>query len=196
MAAVAARFASPLARTARTWAPGLARDAAAATGTRMASGGHALPSKTDFCVVGGGIIGVAIARELAHRHPGASITLLEKESSVAQHASGRNSGVLHAGFYYSPESFKAKLTRAGNVFLHEYIEEKGLKINKCGKIVVARNEEEVRTQSNHVGLTGLATDAPQHHSAWCGLGWASHPGRSCLVGGGVEAMRHGPECPA
>lgn len=142
MAAVAARFASPLARTARTWAPGLARDAAAATGTRMASGGHALPSKTDFCVVGGGIIGVAIARELAHRHPGASITLLEKESSVAQHASGRNSGVLHAGFYYSPESFKAKLTRAGNVFLHEYIEEKGLKINKCGKIVVARNEEE------------------------------------------------------
>jgi glycine/D-amino acid oxidase-like deaminating enzyme len=110
----------------------------------MASTGNDLPSTSDFCIVGGGIIGIAIARELAKRHPDASIVLIEKEDDVSQHASGRNSGVLHAGFYYSPESFKAKLTRAGNVFLHEYIEEKGLRINKCGKLVVARNEEEVR----------------------------------------------------
>jgi (S)-2-hydroxyglutarate dehydrogenase len=96
--------------------------------------------------VGGGIIGVAIARELAARHPSASIVLMEKEHSVAEHASGRNSGVLHSGVYYSPESFKAKLTRAGNVFLHEYIEEKGMRINKCGKLIVARDESEVRLE--------------------------------------------------
>lgn len=102
-----------------------------------------MPATSDFVIVGGGIIGIAMARELAIRHPDSSIVLMEKESGVGQHASGRNSGVLHAGFYYSPESFKAKLTRAGNLFLHEYIEEKKIPINKCGKLVVARNESEV-----------------------------------------------------
>jgi len=144
MAFIASRLSRAAAPVLKASVAGLAGDAARISGARLASGTHDLPSTTDFCVVGGGIIGIAVARELAARHPDASITLLEKESDVAQHASGRNSGVLHAGFYYSPESFKAKLTRAGNVFLHEYIEEKGLRINKCGKLVVARNDEEVR----------------------------------------------------
>eukprot|EP01138_Halocafeteria_seosinensis_P012225 gb/GECG01012493.1/.p1 GENE.gb/GECG01012493.1/~~gb/GECG01012493.1/.p1 ORF type:complete len:459 (+),score=48.67 gb/GECG01012493.1/:1-1377(+) len=97
----------------------------------------------DFVVLGGGIIGINIASQLRQRFPGASVTLLEKEHTVGQHASGRNSGVLHAGFYYSSDSLKAKLTRRGNVFLHEYCQEKQLPINTCGKLVVAKNDKEL-----------------------------------------------------
>lgn len=92
---------------------------------------------TDFLVIGGGIIGVAVARELRRRHPEASVTVLEKEPAVGRHASGRNSGVLHAGFYYSADSLKARFTRDGNAALREYCGEKGLPLNQCGKLVVA-----------------------------------------------------------
>jgi len=103
----------------------------------------ALPKSSDFVVVGGGIIGINIAWELKKRHPDCSVLVLEKETEVSQHASGRNSGVLHAGFYYHADSLKAKLTAQGNRFLHDYCDEKGLRINKCGKVVVARNESEL-----------------------------------------------------
>lgn len=93
---------------------------------------------TDFLVVGGGIIGVAIARELRRRHPGLSVTVLEKEPSCGRHASGRNSGVLHAGFYYTADSLKARFTRDGNRALAAYCDARGLPINRCGKLVVAR----------------------------------------------------------
>ena len=69
---------------------------------------------TDFLVIGGGVIGVSIARALKARFPDASTTLLEKETRCGQHASGRNSGVIHAGFYYSADSLKARFTREGN----------------------------------------------------------------------------------
>ena len=75
---------------------------------------------TDFLVVGGGIIGVSIARELRRRHSDRSVTVLEKEPACGRHASGRNSGVLHAGFYYSADSLKAKFTRDGNRALVAY----------------------------------------------------------------------------
>ena len=94
---------------------------------------------TDFLVIGGGIIGVAVARELRRRHPGAAVTVLEKEPAVGRHASGRNSGVLHAGFYYSADSLKARFTRDGNAALREYCRAKGLPLNQCGKLVVARS---------------------------------------------------------
>ncbi len=97
---------------------------------------------TDFLVVGAGVIGINIARELKRRHPDADITLLEKESVTGEHASGRNSGVLHAGFYYTADSLKAKFTRDGNRALTEYCDEKGIFLNKCGKLVVAANEQE------------------------------------------------------
>jgi L-2-hydroxyglutarate oxidase LhgO len=93
----------------------------------------------DFLVIGGGVIGLSIARELRRRRPTARIMLIEKESSCGAHASGRNSGVLHAGFYYSPDSLKAKFTRLGNQQLTNYCEEKQIPINKCGKLVVAKD---------------------------------------------------------
>lgn len=97
----------------------------------------------DFLVIGAGVIGVSIARELTFRFPSATIILIDKESSQAQHASGRNSGVLHAGFYYTADSLKARFSRDGNTALTEYCEKKGLPIRKCGKIVVAQTEKEV-----------------------------------------------------
>jgi len=98
----------------------------------------------DYLIIGGGIIGLTIARELKDRFPDSTICILEKESDVAYHSSGRNSGVLHAGFYYTANSLKAKFTREGNEEMTKYCEDNNLKINKCGKLIVATNEEELK----------------------------------------------------
>jgi L-2-hydroxyglutarate oxidase LhgO len=97
---------------------------------------------TDFLVIGGGVIGLNIARELKRKFSDQQVLLIEKEPQLALHASGRNSGVLHAGFYYSADSLKAKFTRQGNLALTEYCTAKGIPVNKCGKLVVAKNAEE------------------------------------------------------
>lgn len=99
----------------------------------------------DFVVVGAGIIGLTAAREIKIRWPDSSIAIFEKEKQVALHASGRNSGVLHAGFYYTPDSMKARLARDGNRMMHEYCDEHGLDINRCGKVVVASNQKELES---------------------------------------------------
>lgn len=99
--------------------------------------------KTDFLIVGAGIIGLTMAINLKERYPRTRITIIDKECDVAMHASGRNSGVLHAGFYYSSDSLKARFTREGCLYWHRYCEENGLKINRCGKVVVARDESEL-----------------------------------------------------
>ena len=104
---------------------------------------------TDFLVIGGGVIGLNIARGLCKTFPGSSVNLIEKETDCGLHASGRNSGVLHAGFYYTPDSLKAKLTWKGNRQLTQYCEQKEIPLNKCGKLVVARN------QADHSGLDEL-----------------------------------------
>ena len=98
---------------------------------------------SDYLIIGAGIIGLAIARELRSRKPAASITLIEKEPDVAYHSSGRNSGVLHAGFYYSADSLKAKFTRDGNFAMKDFCRQKGLKLNECQKVVVAKDESEL-----------------------------------------------------
>lgn len=104
----------------------------------------ALSMKTyDYLVVGGGIIGLTIARELKLRFPHDSICILEKEPDVAHHSSGRNSGVLHAGFYYTANSLKARFTKEGNQEMTRYCEENNLRINKCGKVIVANSSDEV-----------------------------------------------------
>lgn len=98
----------------------------------------------DFVVVGAGVVGLAIARELSLRNQSARIAVLEKESGIAQHASGRNSGVLHAGFYYSPDSLKAKLTVNGNAALKRYFVEQKIPFSQCGKVVVARASDQIQ----------------------------------------------------
>ncbi len=99
-----------------------------------------LPKTTDVLVVGGGIVGVSLARELRRRHPDLRVIVIEKEPALGMHASGRNSGVLHAGFYYHADSLKARLTRDGNASLQAYCKEHGLPLNSCGKLVVAQRE--------------------------------------------------------
>lgn len=99
-------------------------------------------SRSDFLVIGGGVIGLSIALRLKRRY-GGSVAVLEKESCSTEHASGRNSGVIHAGFYYTADSLKAKFTRDGNQMWREYIAEKKLPLNDCGKIVVAQSENEI-----------------------------------------------------
>src|SRR6266566_1588835 len=98
---------------------------------------------TDFLVIGGGVIGLNLALQAKRRHPQSHVTLIEKEQDCGSHASGRNSGVLHAGFYYTADSLKARFTREGNRLLTDYCAARGLRINRCGKLVVARNETEL-----------------------------------------------------
>jgi len=98
---------------------------------------------TDILIVGGGIVGFSIAKELTSRYPDLNIIVIEKEAAVACHASGRNSGVLHAGFYYTPDSLKARFTVEGNKLLTDYCLKHTLTINRCGKIVVAKDEKEL-----------------------------------------------------
>jgi L-2-hydroxyglutarate oxidase LhgO len=111
----------------------------------------------DFLIAGAGVIGVAIARELRRRH-NASVTVIEKEPSAGLHASGRNSGVLHAGVYYKAGTLKAKLCVEGNRRLRAYCQEKSIPLNAYGKVIVARTESELpalrelhtRSQANGV----------------------------------------------
>src|SRR3990167_7134708 len=98
--------------------------------------------KTDFLVIGGGIIGLSLARCLRKTFSDAKVIVVEKENYCGLHASGRNSGVLHAGFYYTRDSLKAKFTQLGNQLLTEYCEQRKIPINKCGKLVVAKNEKD------------------------------------------------------
>lgn len=97
----------------------------------------------DHLVIGAGVLGLSIARELKRRRPGDSVLLIDKEDKPGRHGSGRNSGVLHAGFYYTADSLKARLTRAGNLAWTEYCRERALPLRACGKLVVASREEEL-----------------------------------------------------
>ncbi len=103
-----------------------------------------LPDRTDVLVVGGGIIGLTIARELV-RAGRADVVVLEKEPELGRHASGRNSGVLHAGIYYAPDSAKARTCLAGNKLMRAFCKEQGLPVLEAGKVVVARTEAELPT---------------------------------------------------
>ena len=82
----------------------------------------------DYVIIGSGVVGVSIGSELLRRNPKRRVVILEKEASAGLHASGRNSGVIHAGFYYSPDSLKARLTRDGNSQLRDFAKIRGLKI--------------------------------------------------------------------
>ena len=93
-------------------------------------------------IVGAGVIGLTIARELVNHGIG-DILIIEKERSVGLHASGRNSGVLHAGMYYTPDTLKAKYCVEGNRLMKEFCRERGLTLNETGKVILAKNPSEV-----------------------------------------------------
>lgn len=100
-------------------------------------------STYDFVIIGAGVMGVTMSLELKKRDPNASILILEKENEAGFHASGRNSGVLHAGFYYTADSLKAQFCRDGNRAMTQYCEENKLKLNRNGKLVITKNESEL-----------------------------------------------------
>lgn len=100
-------------------------------------------SERRYVVVGGGIVGLATAREIGHRHPGASVTVLEKEGAVGRHQTSHNSGVVHAGLYYPAESLKADLCARGRQLLARFCADRGLPYQECGKVVVARHPGEL-----------------------------------------------------
>jgi len=91
---------------------------------------------SDVLIIGGGMVGLCIAHQLLERGMTKSVTLLDKESELGRHSSGRNSGVLHAGLYYKPESVKAQVCVTGAQRLRAWVEERGLPINPCGKVIV------------------------------------------------------------
>ncbi|MBL0748625.1 L-2-hydroxyglutarate oxidase [Nocardioides baculatus] len=96
-----------------------------------------------IAVVGGGILGVAIAREIVRRRPGTEVVVLEKEDRLAAHQTGHNSGVVHAGIYYKPGSLKAELCTRGRSLLREFCAEHAIPYVACGKLVVAVDADEM-----------------------------------------------------
>jgi (S)-2-hydroxyglutarate dehydrogenase len=96
-----------------------------------------------YCIVGGGILGLALARLVVREEPDADVVVLEKEHAVALHQTGRNSGVVHAGLYYEPGSLKARLCRRGMGLLQAFCAEHGIAYEECGKVVVATEEREL-----------------------------------------------------
>ena len=97
----------------------------------------------DYLIIGGGIVGLTIARRLKQQSPQARIVLLEKEAQVARHSSGRNSGVMHAGFYYPADSLKARFCRDGAKAMRDYCAQHNLPVNKSRKLVVTRDASEL-----------------------------------------------------
>jgi 2-hydroxyglutarate dehydrogenase len=123
------------------------------------------PSRCDFAIVGGGIVGLAVARELTRRHPRASVCVLEREAAIGTHQTGHNSGVIHAGVYYTPGSLKAQLCVEGARELYAYCEGRGIASEACGKVILATDPSELsrldelerRAKANGVpGLRRLA----------------------------------------
>ncbi len=102
----------------------------------------------DFAIVGGGIVGLASALALGKCYPNARIVVLEKESNLAFHQTGNNSGVIHSGIYYKPGSFKAKFCREGGRSMVEFCQKYGINHEVCGKVIVATEEKELPLLEN------------------------------------------------
>jgi L-2-hydroxyglutarate oxidase len=126
-----------------------------------------MTDSVDVAIVGGGIVGLATAVRLLEARPGLRLAIVEKESDVATHQSGHNSGVLHAGLYYAPGSLKARLCREGKVAVEAYAEARGIAMRHPGKLVIALNEEELprlanlRERATANGVEGLEEIGPE-----------------------------------
>lgn len=110
-------------------------------------------------IVGGGIVGLAVGRELTRRFPGLEVVVFEKEDRLAAHQTGHNSGVVHAGIYYPPRSLKAQLCTHGRRLLRDYCAERGLPYEECGKLVVAVDEDELDRLA-HLEANARANQVP------------------------------------
>jgi L-2-hydroxyglutarate oxidase LhgO len=121
----------------------------------------------DLAIVGGGIVGLATAYRLLEQRPALRLAVLEKEPALAEHQSGRNSGVIHAGLYYAPGSLKARLCREGKDALERFCEEHDIPFERCGKLVVAVDEAELprlaelKARGEANGLRGLEEVGPE-----------------------------------
>ncbi|MDH2329024.1 L-2-hydroxyglutarate oxidase [Cereibacter sp. SYSU M97828] len=120
-----------------------------------------------YCIIGGGIVGLATAAEIARRDPAARILLLEKEDRFAAHQTGHNSGVIHAGIYYAPGSLKAQLCRAGAEETKTFARENGIPFETCGKLLVATSPAEMermealKTRATENGIAFQEVSAPR-----------------------------------
>jgi (S)-2-hydroxyglutarate dehydrogenase len=127
-------------------------------------------SHYNVIIVGGGIVGLAVAMEITRRFPRLRLLLLEKEERVGRHQSGHNSGVIHSGVYYKPGSLKAKLCVTGAAAMIEFCREHDIAHQVCGKVIVATHDEEfprleeLRRRGEANGLTGLRFIGPQELS--------------------------------
>src|SRR5437867_12767110 len=119
---------------------------------------------------------MAVSRELLSRYPRLRLAVLDKESSIGQHQTGHNSGVLHSGIYYAPGSLKAKLCVEGQRELYEYCQQKGIPSDRCGKVIVASDESELprlenllqRGQANEIqGLEMIGPERPREIEPYC-----------------------------
>src|SRR5712692_8839661 len=121
----------------------------------------------DLVVVGAGIVGLASARELLHRHPQLRVAVLDKEPVIGRHQTGHNSGVIHSGIYYAPGSLKARLCVQGSRELYAYCAERGIPTDRCGKVIVAADTtelprlEELYRRGTTNGVEGLELIGPE-----------------------------------
>jgi L-2-hydroxyglutarate oxidase len=125
----------------------------------------------DVAIIGGGIVGLATAVAIGVHHQGARIVVIEKEHELAHHQTGNNSGVLHSGIYYPPGSLKAKMCRSGNEALVWFCKEHGIRVEVCGKLIVATDPEELprlaaleeRARAHRITVERLGPDGLRDH---------------------------------
>jgi (S)-2-hydroxyglutarate dehydrogenase len=139
--------------------------------THTAGRSAPVASDVDVAVIGGGIIGLATAHRLLEEQPGRRVVVLEREAEVGRHQSSRNSGVLHAGLYYTPGSAKARWSRAGKPLMERFCAEHGVPVERTGKVVVAVDPAELpglerlaqRARANGVEIHHLDADGLREH---------------------------------
>jgi len=101
--------------------------------------------KFDFAIIGGGVMGLSLGLKLLEHSSSLKVVILEKESNFGEHASGRNSGVLHSGIYYNPDSLKAKFCKIGNLEIKKICKSENLFLNECGKVIVSQDSKKIQS---------------------------------------------------
>ena len=122
--------------------------------------------EVDCAIIGGGIVGLSVALHLGRQQPGLRLVVLEKESQLASHQTGRNSGVIHSGIYYQPGSLKARYATEGNRSMTAFCREQGIAHELCGKVIIATKPDELplldslhqRGRQNGIGVTRLSPE--------------------------------------